>query len=459
MPRLALVIELHHPLPPPGLAANPNWAAAVLDVYLPVLRALDRFAKRPGDASLTLAVSPSWTAQAADPASERLIKREFELRAAAATDEAEGALESGLSRFFESRWAPGALGLLRDWNDAGAIDVIPTSASHTWLPSVTTESLIARAQIGLAAIDHERWTERAPSGIWPPFLGYSPGLESAMAERGLRFFGVSADAFTRGEFSTLRGIFEPLVTPPGVAAFGVVDASSTPAFDSNHGYGRDPRYADPALVERAALEHARHFLDDWLGRAWSGETDREDADESISVVSLTAHDLARAWPFGGGEAWFARLLEGLTRLEGAGATSLDRYLDRNPTGTMGRPGASSGGMIAARPADSDLFDRCRAAADLLAFALERRRSLRPVERELVKRMVRCLLRAQQLDWSLPLGGGVDPQVGLQRAEDFLARFYELAAALMGGRVELSAPPPESGPSFLPEIDLDVLAGG
>lgn len=452
MPRLALVIEVHHPLPPPGAAAAPHWAAAVLDIYLPALRALDRFAANPGDASITLAVSPSWTAQADDRASQRLVKREFERRKSG------GTVDPELSRFFESRWTPSAVGLLRDWNDAGAIDVIPTTATHTWLPSVADDLVIARAQIGLAAIDHERRFERPASGIWPSFLGYAPGLESAMAERGLRFFGVGADAFVRGDFSPPQGALQPLITPPGVAAFGVVDASFTPAFDANLGYGRDPRYGETETAERAAREHARHFLDGWLERAWSGATDRRDADESISVVSFTAHDLAKAWPLGGGDRWLAQVLDGLTTLEQAGATSLDHYLDRNPVGMMGRPGASAGGMLAVRPADSDLFDRCRAAADLLTFALERRRSLRPVERETVRRMVRCLLRAQQVDWSLPHGGGLDPQAGLQRSAEHLSRFHELAAALMGGRAEALAPPPQPGPKFLPEIGLDILAG-
>jgi len=452
MPRLALVIELHHPLPPPRSAVDSNWATAVFEVYLPVLRALDRFAERPEDASLTLAVSPSWTALAADPASNRLVKREFERRKAGSV------VDSGLARFFESRWEPGALGLLRGWNDAGSIDVIPTTATHTWLPSVATDPVIARAQIGLAAADHQRWAGRAPSGIWLPFLGYAPGLESPMAERGLRFFCVAADAFERGEFSPPRGAFEPLITPPGVAAVGVVDASTTPAFAADQGYGRDPRYADPDLAERAAREHARHFLNEWLERSLSEAADRESARESLGVVSFTPHDLARAWPLGGGGEWLAQTLLGLSNLEDAGATSLDRYLDRNPVGLVGRPGASAGGMLAVRPADSDLFDRCRAAADLLTFALERRRSLRPAERALLTRMVRRLLRAQQVDWSLPHGGGVDPRVGLERTGESLDRFYELAAALMGGRAEATAPPPRPGPRFLPEIDLEILAG-
>lgn len=440
MPRLALVVELHHPLPPPRSPVDPRWGAAVLDLHLPVLQALDRFAERPGDASLTLAVSPSWTAQAADPTADRLVKREFERRKAA------GAVGEGLARFFETRWRPGALGLLRCWSDAGSIDVIPTTATHTWLPSVADDPVIARAQIGLAAADHQRWTGRAPSGIWLPFLGYAPGLESTMAERGLRFFGVAADAFQRGEFSPPRGAAEPLITPPGVAAFGVVDAALTPAFD-----------ADPATVEKAASEHARHFLNEWLKRTAAGAPDRETARESLGVVALSPHDLARAWPKGGGGEWLDQTLLGLASLDDASATSLDRYLDMNPVGLVGRPGASAGGMFAARPADSDLFDRCRAAADLLRFALERLRSPRPAELDVLTRMVRALLRAQQVDWSLPHGGGVDPQVGLQRAGESLGHFYELAAALMGGRAEATAPPPWPGPAFLPEIDLEILA--
>lgn len=461
MPRLALVIELHHPLPPPRSAVESTWATAVFDAHLPVLHALDRFAEHPGDASLTLAVSPSWTALSAHPASERLVKREFERRKAA------GAVESGLARFFESRWeSGGALGLLRSWNDAGAIDVIPTTATHTWLPSVADDPVIARAQIGLAAADHQRWSGRPPSGIWLPFLGYAPGIESTMAESGLRFFGVSAHDFERGEFSPPRGVFEPLITPPGVAAVGVVDASFSPAFGADRAHDPDPRDAnpnpnpdaDPDLAARAVREHAQRFLGECLERVSSGASDRETARESLGVVSFTPHDLARAWPLGGGGEWLAQTLLELSSLKDAGATSLDRYLDRNPVGLVGRPGASAGGMLAARPADSDLFDRCRAAADLLTFALERRRSLRPAERDVLARMVRRLLRAQQVDWSIVPGGGVDPHVGLQRAGESLDRFYELAAALMGGRVESTAPPPWPGPSFLPDLDLEILAG-
>lgn len=447
MPCLALVLELHHPLPAPGRAAGPDWARAAAEVFWPLLRALDAFAARAGDASLTLAVSPSWSALAADPVARRLTRQEL-AKAAQEDDEARPLL-----RFFAESGGD-ALSLVRRWNASGAIDAIPTTATHTWLPSVATDPTIAGAQIGLAAADHASRFEARPSGIWLPFLAYAPGLESAMAAHGLRWFGVSADAFLRGTVLPPAGTLAPMVTPPGVAAYAVPPLPG-PAIDPRSGYGLDPRYADPKQAPRAAADHAQHFFDRWAEAASVPPPDAEPPAEPISVVALAAQDLARAWPRGGANLWLAQLLERLAGAESVRASSLDRHLARNPIGVLGRPAAGAGGLLAARPAGSDLFDRCRAAADLLGFALERRRGLSPPQREAVAGMLRSLLRAQQVDWSYPAAGGVDPDEGLRRASVHLARFHEHAAAVMSGR--LGRPPRDAGPAFLPGLDLDDAA--
>ena len=127
--------------------------------------------------------------------------------------------------------------------------------------------------------------------------------------------------------------------------------------------------------------------------------------------------------------------------------------------TVGRPGPSAGGILSARPGGSDLFDRCRAAADLLTFALERRRGFGLLENRCVAHMTRSLLRAQQVDWSLPAGAGVDARTGLQRALAHLDRFYGVAGGLMSGRPDRRLLDElDRGPGYLPEIDLELLAG-
>ena len=456
MPCLALVLELHHPLPDAGAAAGADWAQAAVDIYWPILHALNRFAENAGGSSLTLAVSPSWMALASDPTAQARVRAELEAR----SERKDGAVDPPLRRFVVKSSAGDAVRLLRRWNAADAIDVIPTAASHTWLPSVAQDPIVARAQIGLAAADCGQRLEARPNGVWLPFLGYTPGLESAMATSGLRFFGVAADVFVRGTVLPPGRTSGPLITPPGVAAFGVEPNPPAQAFDSQTGYGRDPRYADPSKAVRAAFEHSRHFVDAWREKAFAAPTGEDAPTEPIGLIAFSAHDLARGWPSGGSVEWLSQVLERLKTVEGAVASSLDRYLARNPVGPLGRPGISPGGMLAARPADSDLFDHCRTAADLLSFIIDQRRTHRPVERRTIAAMVRCLLRAQQVDWSLPTGRGVGPDAGLARARRHLALFHELAGGLMAGR-----PDPrrldqlDRGPSYLPEIDLDVLSAG
>lgn len=454
MPCLALVLELHHPLPESGAAVGPDWGQAAVATYWPILHALHRFAEDPRGSSVTLAVSPSWTALAADPGARSRVSLELDERSKA------GEVDPSLAKFVETACEGDALELLRRWAAAGAVDVIPTTASHTWLPSVGGEPVVARAQIGLAAADHARRFQARPTGIWLPFLGYTPGLETAMAQSGLRFFGVPADCFLRGSVLPPGRTSGPLVTPPGVAAFGVEPSPTGHAFDPRAGYGRDPRYGDPVKSARAAFEHSRHFVDAWRDRTLAAPTGEGAPTEPIGVVAFSAHDLAAGWPSGGGAEWLSQVLERLRTVEGAVASSLDSYLGRNPVGPLGRPGGSPGGMLAARPADSDLFDRCRTAADLLTFALERSSTFRPLERRTTAWMIRSLLRAQQVDWSLPFGRGVGPEGGLARARRHLALFHELAGGLMAGRPDARRLGRlDRGPSYLPEIDLDVAAGG
>jgi 1,4-alpha-glucan branching enzyme len=247
------------------------------------------------------------------------------------------------------------------------------------------------------------------------------------------------------------------VTPPGVAVFAVSPEPSRQVGDRETGYGRDPRYLDPAHAGEAAAEGARHFLTGWRDFAASGSGKLDGNIRPISVAQLSVHDMGHPWPTGRSGDWLDEVLVQLTRLEGAATVSLRRYLDREPAGVLGRPGPSAGGILSARPRDSDLFDRCRAAADLVTFALDQRRGYSGIERRCVAHMTRTLLRAQQVDWSLPPGHGIDAQRGLKRASDHLEQFYRLAGSLLAGRPDRRLLGDlDRGPAYLPEIDLELL---
>ena len=229
MVSLALVLELHHPLPGPGEAVGAGWASTAIECDWPVLRAVSRFAEKGSGGALTLAISPSWTALASDASARMLLLTELNRR------ESVAAGESSLRRFLIDRWDGDAVALVRDLAGSGAVDVIPMTSSHSWLPSVTHDPVVARAQICLAAADHARRLGSRPSGIWLPFLSYRPGLESIMGEAGLRFFGVGSDEFLKGTILPPAQVFGPMVTPSGVAVFGVSPDPSRPVVDPEVG--------------------------------------------------------------------------------------------------------------------------------------------------------------------------------------------------------------------------------
>ncbi|WP_165226900.1 1,4-alpha-glucan branching protein domain-containing protein [Aquisphaera insulae] len=452
MLRLALLLELHHPLPGPTETAGRDWAIAAIDGYWPLLRAVRDFADRAAGASITIAVSPSWTALAADPSSRNAVAVELHRR-----DQGPDPRPSrGPVRSLIDGWDGDALALLRDLGATSAVEVIPMTSTYAWLPSVAGDPVTARAQVRLAVADHARRFGRAAAGIWLPFLAYLPGLESYVGESGARYFGVGGDSLLRGTVLPPGRLSGPLVTPPGVAAFGVNSAAVEAVKDVASGYRRDPRYQDVATAARAAEEQAEHFVANWISVALRGLPAADGAVAPISVAALSAHDLGRDWPAG---AWLGRVLERLAGEKEAGAVALGRFLDGHPDGVLGRPGASGGGMLAVRPGDSDLHDRCRVAAELLAHAVEHRRDLGPLGRRALGHMARALLRAQQLDWSMPPGLGVTPEVGLRRAADHLDIFHHLAGLLMAGRPDRGLLDRlDSGPAFLPSIDPDLLAG-
>jgi 1,4-alpha-glucan branching enzyme len=451
---LSLVLELHHPLPGPADSIGPAWPAAALESYWPVLKALSRFAQEDTGASVTLAVSPSWMAFASDFSAASEVLAELNRR------EARGQVAESLSSFIKGHWEGDAIALIRKLSSSGAVDVIPTTSSHTWLPSVVHEMVVARAQVRLAAADHSERMGVYPSGIWLPFLAYCPTLESTIAEAGLRFFAVPADCFLRGTILPPDQLFAPMVTPPGAAAFGVSQTPTRQVADPVIGYGRDPLYHDPGQVDHLARDHAEHFLTNWRTLALSDLAGFKDKSEPISIAALAASDVGHAWPQGRGAVWLEQVLKCLSTLSGTTARALGHYLDRHPTGVMGRPGPTAGGLLAARPGGSDLFDRCRAAADLLTFALESRRGFQQLERRTVAHMTRSLLRAQQVDWSLPPGHGIDAETGIRRAHSHLEQFYELAGLLLAGRSNRRLLDRlDKGPAYLPEIDLDLLVSG
>ena len=101
-----------------------------------------------------------------------------------------------------------------------------------------------RAQI-LVARDHYRSCfGRDPRGIWLPECAYAEGVEKVLQEANLRWFITDTHGLLNAEPRPRYGVFAPVFTPDGLAAFARDLDSSKRVWSKTEGYPGDPRYRD-----------------------------------------------------------------------------------------------------------------------------------------------------------------------------------------------------------------------
>jgi 1,4-alpha-glucan branching enzyme len=260
---LALVLHAHLPYvrhPEHEHFLEEDWLyEAITETYLPLLMMLDRLADEGVPCRLTLTLTPTLVSSLQDPLlvaryARRLDslcelgEREMERTANDATFRPLAAYYR--DRFFAARVAfhdryhRDLVGAFRRLQDAGLIEIITCGATHGFLPLMQLHPEAVRAQISVAADHYRRSFGRDPVGIWLPECGYFPGVETFLAEEGIRYFFVDthgvADAVPRPRF----GCYAPILTPSGVAAFARDPESSAQVWSAEQGYPGDPIYRE-----------------------------------------------------------------------------------------------------------------------------------------------------------------------------------------------------------------------
>ncbi len=435
---LGLVIELHHPLPRPGRAPGRDWGLAAATTYWPILRALVALADQGAAEVAAVAVGASWLALASDPAARSLARAELDRLATKAGDDRSDDRRDywdSLRQFVVDRHGDDPLDAIRRAGESGAIEIVPSASSYTWIPTFATDRLTAKSFVAPAISEHERILGLPADGFWLPHHAYLPDFERLIAESRCRYFGVDAHAFRRGTVRPPVDLLGPLIAACGVAAFGIDPQPTRALVDPVNRYSLDPRYFNIASGAIAVSEHADRFVDSWIDHAERSAAGRSFDQPPFSVATIAARDLGENWTLGGD--FLEAVLKRFARSSPDGwiATTPGRYLDRFPKGPLGRPGPSSGGGLAIHPGGSDLADRCHEASLILEVALMNLAVDDRIAGNIVAAMTRSLLAATALDWNTAPHAKIEPREGLERAQEHLDRFAELAARLASGRFD------------------------
>ncbi|MCC6235643.1 MAG: DUF1957 domain-containing protein, partial [Verrucomicrobiales bacterium] len=371
----------------------------------------------------------------------------------------------------------------RQLQDDGILEIITTAATHALLPLLHAHPSSIRGQLQTARHDYRRCFGRDPQGIWLPECAYAEGIELALQEAGLRWFMVDSHGLLHATPRPRYGVFAPIFTPNGLAAFGRDLESAKQVWSRDAGYPGDPRYRDfyrdvgfdlefdyvrPALPSpdhrgftgikyhaiavgpegekqiydraaafRAADDHASHFLQARLHQVahLAGVLERP----PIVVCPYDA-ELFGHWWFEGPTFLdlFVRKAacdQDVFRL----VTPID-YLREQPTQQVGVPAESTWGeegyyRVWLNESNEWILPHVDVAMERMRDLVQRFPDPDPLTRRALNQAARELLLAQASDWPFILRTGTSPDYARQRVTQHLLRFIELHEQLTATRID------------------------
>ena len=258
----ALVLHAHLPFvrhPEHEKFLEETWLfEAITETYLPLLQVMEGWRRDGLTAPFTLTLSPTLCAMLRD----ELLRQRYERHLNGLIELAEKEIHRThwdrayheLAWMYHHRFTTlrdaylgyegDLIGAFRKFQDLGLLEIITTAATHGLLPLMANHPPAVRAQILTARDYYRECFGCAPRGIWLPECAYFEGVESFLQEANLRWFVLDTHGVLQAQPRPRYGVFAPLFTPNGLAAFGRDPESARQVWSRHEGYPGDPRYRD-----------------------------------------------------------------------------------------------------------------------------------------------------------------------------------------------------------------------
>jgi 1,4-alpha-glucan branching enzyme len=260
---LCLVLHAHLPYvrhPEHEYFLEEDWLfEAITETYIPLIQVMERLRHDEVPFRLTMSISPTLAGMLSDSLLQDRYLRHLEKLIELSEKEIERTrwmpefhplaqrynqlfLES--RDIFQDRYGRNLLNAFRTFQDAGVLEILTCGVTHGYLPLMRAHRAVWRGQIQLAANDYQRHFGRPPRGIWLPECGYEVGVEEILQEVGIRHFFVDAHGVLHAHPRPKFGVFAPIITQSGVAAFGRDLESSKSVWSAKEGYPGDSQYRE-----------------------------------------------------------------------------------------------------------------------------------------------------------------------------------------------------------------------
>ncbi|GIX05981.1 MAG: glycoside hydrolase family protein [Candidatus Poribacteria bacterium] len=518
---VALVLHAHLPFvrhPEFPRFMEEDWLfEAITETYLPLLEVMEGLERDGVPFRLTMSLTPPLIAMLTDELLQKRYEAYLDARIELATNEMRrlrgskefyplaemyyGIFVRSRHRFTE-QYGRNLVQAFRRFQDSGQLQILTCGATHGLLP-LLQDRTIQRAQIHVAVEQYRRHFDRDPVGIWLPECAYVPGLDELLAEYGIRFFFLETIGILRADPPPVYGVYAPLYTPSGVAAFGRDPESSAQVWSKDSGYPGDYDYREfyrdigfdlpleyvgpylhdrnvrhmlgikyyritgktdekatyhPGWARQKAELHAGNFL---FNRTKQIEWLAQHMDRPPIVVAPYDAELFGHWWFEGPQFldFFIRkvhreqdVVELITPAE---------YLDRHPVNQVAVPEISSWGAngtfeVWCNGTNDWIWPHLHQAGRRMKELAHRYPQAEGLLRRALNQAARELLLAQSSDWPFIMTMGTTVEYAVRRFRSHIARFTKLYEDIRNGEIdEPWLQEIERRDNIFPEIDYSI----
>ncbi len=366
--------------------------------------------------------------------------------------------------------------------DQGSIEIITCCATHGFLPLLLDKRAQA-AQVRVGASYYEEIFGRRPKGIWLAECAYAPGVDAILKAEGIKYFFMDTHGLLFGEPKPKYGVFAPVITQNGVAAFARDLETAHQVWSAEQGYPGDTRYREfyrdlgydleydavkpylhndgvrrnigmkyfritgkvglsqkepyhPDWARDAAGEHASNFM---FNRTKQVEHLSSFMDRAPLVVSMYDAELFGHWWYEGPD-----FLEFLFKKIHFDQKVFDcvtptEYLERYPQNQVQEPCASSWGdkgfyEVWLNGANDWVYRHIHAITEKMIALAEREKNAEGLKRRALNQMAREVLLSQASDWPFLMTAGTATQYSNKRVKDHVHRFLTLEREFVSGNI-------------------------
>jgi len=498
---LAIVFHAHLPFvrhPEHQDSLEENWFyEALTEVYLPLLAVLESLVEDGVDFRLTFSFTPTLLTMLLDPFLQSRYLRRLERLTALAKKEIERTAQQlefqrlaklyhkrflDLRTAFADRYGCNLVEAFRKFSELGRIELLVSAATHAYLPLLSVNPSAVRAQVQTGIAYGEQAFGRRPEGFWLPECGYSPEVGQVLSDEGIRFTILETHGVTRAEPRPKWGVYAPICSPSGLAAFGRDPESSRQVWSSAEGYPGDYDYRefyrdiaydldidylrpyihpdairldtgikyyrvtgktnhkepyDPERAENKTKIHAGNFI---FNRRNQVEYLASVMDRTPLIVAPYDAELFGHWWYEG-PAWVNHVVRKIAGGEGSlRLVTLSEYLEEYPINQVAAPAISSWGYegfndVWLNGSNDWIYPHLHRAARLMEKLSDSSTGAGRLAARALAQAKRELFLAQASDWAFMINSGAMTEYATRRTKRHLSRFFRLGEQIQNHTID------------------------